>query len=92
MKPLGDQNAHFWLVQRMAQLTETDLVAAMDAAKLTQEDWAAMVQECRGCDWTSECRKFLALREGVPVEEAPDTCRNQERFSALRAALEEIET
>ena len=29
MKPLGDTNSHFWLVQRMAQATETDLVAAM---------------------------------------------------------------
>lgn len=92
MKPLGDQNAHFWLAQRMAQLTETDLVRAMDNAQLSQADWSAMVQECRGCDWTSGCRKFLALRAGVPVTEAPDTCRNSERFAALKAALEEIET
>ena len=92
MKPLGDQNTHFWLAQRMAQLTETDLVAAMDAAQLTQEDWARMVQECRGCDWAEGCEKFLALQDGEPVAEAPETCRNSERFAALKAALEEMET
>ena len=92
MKPLGDQNSHFWLAQRMAKLTETDLVRAMQAAKLTQADWAAMVQECRCCDWTAGCEKFLAGQAGQAVRTAPDTCTNQQRFEALKAALEEMET
>lgn len=92
MKPLGDQNTHFWLAQRMAQLTETDLVAAMTSANLTQDDWAAMVQDCRGCNWSEGCQKFLAKQAGTPVEEAPDTCQNSERIAALKAALEEMET
>lgn len=92
MKPLGEQNLHFWLAQRMAKLTETDLVEAMQAAQLTQEDWAAMVEDCRGCDWTGNCRKFLDQNAGQTVEAAPDTCRNQERFAALKSAIEEIET
>ena len=91
MKPLGDQNRHFWLAQRMAKLTETDLVRAMEAAQLTQEDWASMVQECRSCDWTTGCKKFLAKQAGEPVEAAPDTCCNQQKFEALKTALEEME-
>lgn len=92
MKPLGDQNTHFWLAQRMARLSEIDLVAAMNAAELTQEDWAGMVQDCRGCDWSRGCQKFLARQAGSPVEEAPDTCRNSAKFAALKAALEDLET
>lgn len=92
MKPLGDQNTHFWLAQRMAQLTETDLVRAMETAQLTQEDWAAMVEDCRGCDWTDGCQKFLTLRADQKIDSAPDTCRNHERFAALKAAIEEIES
>lgn len=91
MRPLGRQNTHLWLAQRMARLTETDLVAAMQAAKLSQSDWAAMVGECRGCDWTDGCKNFLSLQDAAPLAKAPDTCRNQARFSALKTALEEME-
>ncbi len=90
MKPLGPQNEHLWLAQRMAQITETDLVKAMEMAKLTQEDWAAMVADCRHCNWAEGCKKFLDLQGQTPVQDPPDTCRNQERFMALKAALEEI--
>lgn len=91
MKPLGDQNLHFWLAQRMAQLTETDLVRAMEKAQLTQADWAEMVSECRTCDWTDKCQKFLDMNTGETLENAPDSCRNQDRFAALKGALEEME-
>lgn len=92
VKPLGDKNIHLWLAQRMARVTETDLVAAMQQARLSQEDWAAMVEDCRHCDWTEGCKKFLALERHLPEQGPPDTCRNQERFLALKAALEEIDT
>ena len=92
MKPLGPQNEHLWLAQRMAQVTKTDLVKAMAKAKLTQEDWAAMVVDCRHCNWAKGCKKFLDLqRQETPLQAPPDTCRNQRRFIALKDALEEIE-
>ncbi|SHK16619.1 hypothetical protein SAMN05444000_12074 [Shimia gijangensis] len=92
MKPLGRQNTHVWLAQRMAQVTKTDLVLAMKKAQLNQDDWAAMVEDCRHCDWTEGCKKFLALQIDAPAQVPPDACRNQERFMALRVALEEMDT
>ena len=89
MKPLGAQNTHYWLAQRMAKITETDLVEAMEKAELTQGDWAEMVGACRGCAWTGNCKKWLDLHM-EPVETAPKQCRNGERYEALRSALEEM--
>lgn len=88
MQILGDRNDHFWLVQRMAQATGTDLVAAMERAGLTQEDWASMVDACRGCGWAEGCPRWLDRQEN-PVDMAPDGCVNRHRFAALRAALED---
>ena len=91
MKPLGERNAHFWLAQRMAKISETDLVAAMEKARLTQADWADIVQACRGCDWTAGCKRWLD-RQSVPVDSAPEPCVNRDRFNALKQALEELDT
>lgn len=90
MKPLGDQNTHLWLVQKMAKATETDLVAAMERANLTNADWAEMVQDCRHCDWTAGCKRWLGRQEGA-ADHAPEPCRNKDRFEALKSALEGLE-
>lgn len=90
MKPLGKTNSHFWLAQRMAKATDTDLVAAMEKAELSQADWAEMVLECRGCDWTKGCKRWLTLHDRTPVHKAPDGCVNRNRYKALKSALEEM--
>jgi hypothetical protein len=87
-RPLGNSNLHFWLVSRMAKLTETDLVEAMRKAELTQADWAEMVNRCRGCGWSEGCQSWLDDHPG-PLPAAPDRCLNRERFQALKKALEE---
>ena len=87
MQTLGDQTVHYWLAQKMAKITETDLVAAMETAGLTQEDWAEMVQACRGCDWSDGCPRWLE-RQAEPVDLAPSECVNRDRFAALKSALE----
>ena len=87
MQILGDQTVHYWLAQRMAKITETDLVAAMDRVGLTQEDWAEMVRSCQGCDWSEGCPRWLD-RQDKPVNIAPDGCVNRDRFAALKSALE----
>lgn len=91
MKPLGDSKAHFWQAQRMAQATDTDLVAAMEQAELSQEDWAEMVLECRGCDWTGGCKRWLDRHTDSLVDEAPEHCVNRARFQKLKKALEALE-
>ncbi len=90
MKPLGDRTQHYWLAQRMAQLTQTDLVAAMARAQLSQEDWAEMVENCRGCDWEAGCDRYLEAheRDAQTEESAPEACVNKDRFKRLKDALE----
>ncbi|CUH53154.1 DUF6455 family protein [Shimia marina] len=91
MKPLGDRNKHFWLAQRMAKLTQTDLVAAMERSELSQADWAAMVEQCRSCAWGEGCQKWLGRHalEGPEHEDiAPSACVNRTRFDRLKKALE----
>ncbi|WP_353308653.1 DUF6455 family protein [Shimia sp. NS0008-38b] len=90
MKPLGDRRHHYWLAQRMAQLTQTDLVAAREAAALSQKDWAEMVEHCRGCDWEAGCGRWQAQQAlaDSPAENAPEGCANQARFAQLKTALE----
>jgi hypothetical protein len=90
MKPLGDSKSHYWLVQRMAQATDTDIVAAMEQAELSNEDWAEMVQSCRGCDWTECCERWLGEADHGSAEAAPEPCLNRARFLRLKAALEEV--
>jgi len=90
MKPLGDRTEHYWLAQRMAQLTQTDLVAAMAQAELSQEDWAEMVERCRGCNLEAGCNRYVAAHERMALieEVAPESCVNKNRFKRLKTALE----
>lgn len=90
MKPLGDTRSHFWRIQRMAQVTETDLSAAMAQAELSSAEWAEMVEACRGCDWAEGCERWLAAHSAESEAMPPRTCRNRDRFERLRAALEEV--
>ncbi|GGF61861.1 MULTISPECIES: DUF6455 family protein [Mameliella] len=84
---LGDETEHYWLVQRMAKATGVDLVGAMDAGLLTQEDWAGLVTRCRGCTWSEGCGQWL----NKPVDDTrsfPGTCLNRKRLAALQDAME----
>lgn len=86
-KKLGDEVDHFWLVQRMAKTAQIDLAAAFEAGDLTSEDWAAMVECCRGCAWTDGCKDWLAVPD-QSAEIPPDTCLNRSRMGVLRACAE----
>lgn len=82
MKPLGRILDHMWLVKRMARLTDLDLAAAHDDGILTQEDWADIVQSCRGCTWAPRCDEWVKKANGGGC--APATCLNRARFEELK--------
>ncbi|MCA0929110.1 DUF6455 family protein [Ruegeria profundi] len=82
MPHLGEIMTHLRLVLRMGQATGTDIVAAHEQGHLTQQDWAEMVHKCRGCDWANRCPDWLDRHE--IVKNAPQTCRNRQRFAALQ--------
>ena len=87
MKPLGNSMDHYWHVIDMAGATDVDLVAAMDAAELDDQEWAAMVQRCRGCEWVNGCDRFLTEREGKRA--VPETCVNAHIFRSLQSRQSE---
>jgi len=85
-KPLGEENHHYWRVVAMAKAAGLDLQEALEDGRLSQEEWAGLVQKCRGCDWEREggCGRWLnlALAKEAPSE-TPSTCVNHDRFEAL---------
>lgn len=78
---------HLRLVLRMGEATGTNLVAAHRSGRLSQDDWAEMVQFCRGCEWAQACPAWLD--ENDNAEAAPRTCPNRARFSALKSSQNE---
>ncbi len=86
MLHLGEIMTHLRLVLRMGQATGADMVAAHHTGHLTQQDWAEMIQYCRGCGWANRCPDWLDQQEAVTG--APHTCKNRQRFAALKTRLE----
>ncbi|MEX0318644.1 MAG: DUF6455 family protein [Ruegeria sp.] len=82
MPRLGQIMTHLRLVLRMGRATGADIVEAHREGRLSQEDWADMVQTCRGCEWAPDCPEWLD--ENECVHEAPETCPNRARLAALR--------
>ncbi|CUH66079.1 hypothetical protein TG4357_02223 [Thalassovita gelatinovora] len=88
MKPLGETTRHYWMAQRMAKATQTDLFGAQGAGVLSQEKWADIVQTCRGCSWVDGCEHWLSKQDGN--SEIPRECPNFGAYMQLKkAALEE---
>ncbi|SEP86307.1 DUF6455 family protein [Thalassovita taeanensis] len=85
MKPLGDMTRHYWLAQRMAKTTGTDLVAAQEVGALDQSAWAEMVQTCRSCDWTEGCERWLTTQ--AETADVVETCPNCNKFRDLQQTL-----
>lgn len=83
MSPLGHVEEHFWLVQRMAKVTKTDLAAAMAEGRLTSSGWSEMVTRCRGCTSACACKDWLAaveLSAEGPLA-PPASCENRAMFA-----------
>ncbi|SLN22055.1 DUF6455 family protein [Ruegeria meonggei] len=87
MPRLGQIMTHFRLVQQMGKTTGTDVVAAHRKGYLSQQDWADMIEFCRGCSWAKECPNWLSRHHAA--SNAPEACINQQRFAALKALQEQ---
>lgn len=85
---LGPEIDHYWLVQRMAKATGIDLVQAAEADVMSQQDWAGIVNHCRGCDWAQGCGQWLN-RSKDEMRDVPSKCINRSRLAEIKAELEE---
>jgi rubrerythrin len=72
------------MAQRMAKTTGADLVSAFDKGELDQHEWAQMVHNCRGCDWTEGCERWLKGHDHS--DSVPQSCPNCGRFSQMQSA------
>lgn len=83
---IGDMRDHYWLVQRMAKSVGVDLDKAWETAKVDPEGWASMVQQCRHCDWSQGCQRWMDKRAlESEVQAPPEQCENRHVFDRLRA-------
>lgn len=83
---LGDTTEHFWLIQRMAKTSGLDLAEAMHQGALDQDDWAAMVNRCRGCAWAEGCHRWLDVVD-QRSDSAPEPCLNRARMMELKTKI-----
>lgn len=90
-KVLGPRRDHFWKLQNMLRVTGTDAVGAFSQGQLSPEDWAGMVETCRGCNWVTQCSRYMA-RERLEgrVREAPSDCPNERILTNLRRTYPEV--
>ena len=84
MQKLGEPMAHVRLMAQMGKAVGVDLAAAHAAGELTQQEWAGMIQSCRGCDWGNQCHDWLDTHQ--EIDEAPETCPNRAVFARLKTS------
>ena len=87
MKPLGKTKHHYWLAQRMAKVTGTDLAAAQRNGDLDQDQWANMVRACRKCDWSEGCERWLDSHDQSDM--VPEACPNCGKLTVLHQTQSE---
>lgn len=82
MQPLGNGRDHFWRVIKMADATRVDLSEALDQGRITLDDYARMITQCRGCSAVGTCDRLLA--SWPMLQTAPGYCENRDTFADLK--------
>jgi hypothetical protein len=81
---------HGALMQRMADIVDADLGAALIGGHLSGEGLRAAVLRCTRCEAADFCESWLDVHEGRKADtgatpNAPDFCLNQDLMDRLRA-------
>jgi hypothetical protein len=87
--PLGPENRHYWLAVTMAQKTGADMQHALDTGVISHEDWAMLVQRCRGCGWAEGCDHWMATQDPGTAD-VPAACPNADVFARVMEALSPV--
>jgi hypothetical protein len=86
VRPLGDEKRHYWLALGMARASGADLQRALEDGRITHQDWAEVVQRCRGCSWAEGCDCWMRAQDPEAVSEVPQACPNAGFFERAIAA------
>lgn len=76
---------HARLVHRMADAVGIDLHEQMMRGLITGRGIDEAVLSCTNCTDPEACEHWLKAQEGRVSEAAPEGCRNEKLFAALRA-------
>lgn len=74
---------HAGLVDRMAKTQGIDLDEAEQRGDISPEELEQSVLTCLGCSQTEACKHWLSVNKDG-AEAAPEYCRNEVLFKALR--------
>ena len=88
MKPLGARRAHYWLLQGMLKRSGADAQSAFESGELSSEEWAALVESCRGCRAPCACKSFLEDPHATR-QEPPAYCQNAQALAEMPRRTEE---
>ena len=86
LHPLGPENRHYWLAVTMARRTGADMQRALEDGVISHEDWATLVQRCRGCGWAEGCDHWM-MAQGPDAADVPEACPNAPVFARVLSAL-----
>jgi len=86
LHPLGPEKRHYWLAVTMARKTGADMQRALDDGVISHEDWATLVQRCRGCGWSEGCDHWM-MAQGPDTADVPEACPNAAVFARVLSAL-----
>ena len=82
MQTLGNVRDHFWRVIKMAKANRVNLSDALDEGQITVDEYADMINGCRGCSEVGKCDRLLAAQPALA--EAPEYCVNRNTFAQLK--------
>ena len=88
LRPLGAQRPHYWLLQRMLRRSGADAKTAFQVEDLSSEDWAKLVETCRGCADACACRRFLDDPH-AKRQKPPSYCQNARALANLPRSADE---
>lgn len=84
MSGTGNPREHPLRVSAMAKANGISLTEAMAKEKLTQFEYAQMIQQCRRCPRPGQCQ--MMLRVGTLNGKPPEFCMNRDMMTKLRDA------
>jgi hypothetical protein len=84
--PLGPEKRHYWLAVTMARKTGADMQRALEDGVISQDDWATLVQRCRGCGWAEGCNHWMTAQDAGAAD-VPTACPNADVFDRVLKAL-----
>ncbi len=81
-RPLGPEKDHYWLAVSMAKVTGADMQTALETGVIDHQDWANLVQRCRGCAWSGGCKTWMSHQDPSGAD-VPQSCPNATVFARV---------